>query len=142
MLIQNINLRDHKNVHVVYYSGFPWRHESSLCFGIGDPRFFPRVAPTTISYRFVKLTIIKYFIIRNKCDLLFIHLLKRAWKSRRMEWNIFRKSSLNFTFGQDGSLKSDFARSNSSKLVLLKIYQDWRSYLITIFWDISAVAIT
>ena len=64
--------------------------------------------------------------------LMLIHLLKRAWNNGRVKWNIFRKSSLNFTFGQDGSRKSAFARSNSSKLVLLEISQDWRRpYLIT-----------
>ena len=38
---------------------------------------------------------------------LFIHLLKRIWKIGRVEGNIFWKSSLNFTFGQDNYLKSD-----------------------------------
>ena len=38
--------------------------------------------------------------------------------------NIFRKSALNFTFGQDDRLKSGFARPNSSKAVLVEISQD------------------
>ena len=51
-------------------------------------------------------------------SLLFIHLLKKTWKNGKMKRNIFRKSSLNFIFGQNGSRKTEFARSNSSKLVL------------------------
>ena len=39
---------------------FP-RDESLLFFGIGDSRFFPRVAATMISKRFVKLGITVYF---------------------------------------------------------------------------------
>ena len=57
-------------------------------------------------------------------SLFFIHLLKRAWKNGRVKWNIFKKSSSNFNFGQDSSRKSGFARPNSSKLVLLEISQD------------------
>ena len=38
--------------------------------------------------------------------------------------NIFRRSALNFTFGQDDCLKSDFARPNSSKAVLVETSQD------------------
>ena len=54
-----------------------------------------------------------------------------------------RKSSLNFTFGKDGSRKSDLIRPNSSKHVFLEISEDWRqSYLITTLRDISAVVIT
>ena len=44
---------------------------------------------------------------------MFIHLLKRAWKNRRVKWNIFGKSSLNFTFGQINSRKSNFVRPYS-----------------------------
>ena len=48
----------------------------------------------------------------------------------------------NFTFGHDGNRKSDSVRSNSRKLVLLEIYQDWRqSCLLTILRDITAVVI-
>ena len=54
-----------------------------------------------------------------------------------------RKSSLNFTFGKDGSRKSDLIRPNSSKHVFLEISQDWRqSYLVTTLRDISAVVVT
>ena len=53
--------------------------------------------------------------------LLFIHLLKRVWKIGRVEWNIFGKSPLNFTFVQDNYLKSDW-----SKAVLFPISQDSR----------------
>ena len=56
-----------------------------------------------------------------------------------MKWNILRKSFLNFTFDQDGSRKSGYARSISIKLILFEISQD---YLITILRDISAFAIT
>ena len=68
LLIHNINLTGHKNAHVAYYSWFSWRHESLLCFGIGDPRFFLRVAPTMISNRFVKLSIMKYYTVWSKRD--------------------------------------------------------------------------
>ena len=40
---------------------------------------------------------------------LFIHFLKKAWKDGRVKLDIFRKSSLNFTFGQDDCHKLDFA---------------------------------
>ena len=68
VLIQNINLTGRKKVLVAYYSRFSWRHEASLCFSIGDPGFFLTVAPTMISNRFVKRSLIKYYIIWSKCD--------------------------------------------------------------------------
>ena len=74
-------------------------------------------------------------------SLLFIYLLKRAWKNGKVKRNIFWKSSSNFIFGQDNCRKSDFARLNSSKAVLLEISYEWR-YLITFLRDISAVVIT
>ena len=43
-------------------------------------------------------------------SLLLIHLLKRAWKNERAKCYIFRKSSLNLTFGQGDCRKSDFAK--------------------------------
>ena len=63
LLIHNINLTGNKNMHVAYCFWFSWRHESSLGFGIGDPRFFLRVAPIMTSKRFVKLSTIEYYII-------------------------------------------------------------------------------
>ena len=59
-------------------------------------------------------------------SLLFIHLLKRVSQDRKVKSNVFRKSYLKFTFGQDECRKSDFVRSNSSKAVLLEISQDLR----------------
>ena len=38
---------------------------------------------------------------------------------------MFKKSSLNFTFGQDDCRESDYARPNWNKPVLLKISKDW-----------------
>ena len=35
-----------------------------------------------------------------------IYLLKRAWKNRKVKWNVFRKSSSYFTFSQDDCRKS------------------------------------
>ena len=46
--------------HAVWFSK---RHKSWLCFSIGSPRFFLRVADTMILKRFVKLEIIVYFRI-------------------------------------------------------------------------------
>ena len=58
----NINVTDHrKSAYVVYSSWFSWRYESFFCFVIGGPSFFPRVAATMISKRFVKLGIKVYF---------------------------------------------------------------------------------
>ena len=75
--------------------------------------------------------------------LLFIHLLKKTWKNGKMKRNIFRKPSLNLIFGQNGSRKTEFARANSTKLVLPEISYDWReSYVITTLRDISAVVMT
>ena len=52
-----------ERVHVDYDSWFSWRHESLFRFGLGDPRFSPRLAATMILKRFVKLGIIVYFRI-------------------------------------------------------------------------------
>ena len=54
MLIRSINFTEHR-VHVVYSSWFSWRYGSLLLFGIGGPRFFPRVAATMISKRFCEI---------------------------------------------------------------------------------------
>ena len=48
-----------------YDSWSSWRHESLLCFGIGGPRFFVRVALAIISKYFTKLVIIMYYRIEN-----------------------------------------------------------------------------
>ena len=97
-----------ERVHVVYGSWFSWRHESLLRFGIGGPKFFLRVVATIISKRFVnwvyegtfeyyrkyevKMTRTLFkFIIYSYCE--------RALKEGKKKSKIFRKSSLNFTFG-------------------------------------------
>ena len=86
-----------ERVHVVYSSWFSWRYESLPRFGIGGPRFFPRVAATMISKRFVKLGIIVYFWILqkiwNKDDSYIITFIiypscERALKNERGKWKI------------------------------------------------------
>ena len=74
-----------ERMHVVYSSWFSWRYESLLLFGIGGPRFFPRVAATMISKCFVKLGIKVYFWIYPSCE--------RALKNGRVKPKIVRKSS-------------------------------------------------
>ena len=60
--------------------------------------------------------------------------------NRNLKCKIFRKTTLNLIFGQKDWPKSDFARSNLSIGVVLKIFQDWRwSCLITILFDISVI---
>ena len=51
---------------------------------------------------------------------------KKNLEERKVKWNIFKIFSLNFTFCQYDCLKSDFARSNSSKVVFLEISEEWR----------------
>ena len=58
-------------------------------------------------------SILLKFIIYLSCE--------RALKNGRVKLKIFRKSSLNFTFGQGSCLISDFARPISNKVVLLQI---------------------
>ena len=53
------------------------------------------------------------FIIYLSCE--------RALNNWRVKSQIFRKSSLNFTFGQGSCLTSGFARPNSNKAVLFKV---------------------
>ena len=53
------------------------------------------------------------FIIYSSCE--------RALNNGRVKPQTFRKSSLNFTFGQGSCLTSDFARPNSNKALLLQI---------------------
>ena len=57
---------------------------------------------------------------------MFIHLLKRTWKNGWVKWNLFKKSSLNFIFGQGDSRKSDFARPKSGKPLLFENFRDLR----------------
>ena len=47
--------------------------------------------------------------------------MKGPWINGRVKSRIFRKSSLNFTFGQGSCLISDFARLKPNKTVLLEI---------------------
>ena len=54
------------------------------------------------------------FIIYSYCE--------RALKEGKKKSKIFRKSSLNFTFGQGSCFISDFARPNSKKALLLQIF--------------------
>ena len=93
-----------------------WKTESLLCFGIGGPSFFLRVAITMISKRFIKLGIIVhteygriYEVKMTFKTLLFAHLLKIAYKGVRVNSKIFRKSSLKFTFGQKNQTQSRIA---------------------------------
>ena len=51
---------------------------------------------------------------------------KKNLEERKVKWNIFRIFSLNFTFRQYDCLQSDFARSNSSKVVFLEISEERR----------------
>ena len=53
------------------------------------------------------------FIIYQSCE--------RALNNGRVKLQIFRKLSLNFTFGQISCIISDFVRPNSSKTVFLQI---------------------
>ena len=53
------------------------------------------------------------FIIYSSCE--------RALNNGRVKLKIFRKSSLNFTFGQGAYLTSDIARLDSNKVELLQI---------------------
>ena len=54
------------------------------------------------------------FIIYLSCE--------RALKNGRVSSKIFGKSSLNFTFGQGSCLILQFARPNSNKAVLVKVF--------------------
>ena len=54
------------------------------------------------------------FIIYLSCE--------RPLKNGRIKLKIFGKSSLNFTFGQGSCLILQFARPNSNKAVLVKIF--------------------
>ena len=47
---------------------------------------------------------------------------ERALKNGRLKSKIVMKLSLNFTFGQDCCLISDFARLNSNKAVLVQVF--------------------
>ena len=51
------------------------------------------------------------------------HHAKRAWRSGGWNSEIFRKSSLNLNFGQDGCLESELARPISNRAILLEIFQ-------------------
>ena len=53
------------------------------------------------------------FIIYPSC--------KRTLKNGKVKSQIFKKSSLNFTFGQGSCLISDFAGPTSNKAILLQI---------------------
>ena len=58
---------------------------------------------------------------------------EKSLGEREGEIKNIMKFSLNLPFGQDDFRKSDLARPNSSKAVLLKIFQDFR--------DVSAITI-
>ena len=82
------------------------------------------------SKNFVKLDIIVYFRILKKIRIkmtltIFKFIIypscKTALNNGRVKLQIFKKLSLNFIFGQGSCLISDFARSKSSKVVLLQI---------------------
>ena len=105
LLIHNINLTVHRNsayltVHrkSVCNSWFPWRHKSSLRFGIGGPRFSPRVAATRISKHFVNLGIIIYHekyegkMARILFNFIIHPSYERVLKHEMVKSNIFRTS--------------------------------------------------
>ena len=116
-----MNLTGHKNVYVAYCSWFSWWYESSLCIYIGDPRFFLRVAATMNSKCFVKLSTVsnieydrKYEIKMTSITFKFIAYPSFEW----VNWNTFRKSSLNFTFGRHEYFT--FLGQTQAKLYCLK----------------------
>ena len=96
LLIHNINLTVHRKS--VCNSWFPWRHESSLRFGIGGPRFSPRVAATRISKHFVNLGIIIYHekyegkMARILFNFIIHPSYERVLKHEMVKSNIFRTS--------------------------------------------------
>ena len=96
---------------------FFWRHESSLHFDIGGPRFLPRVAATMISKNFVNFVKMDRILFK----LIIYPSFERALKYGMMKSKMFRKSSLRFSFGQDSYLISGSAWINSVKAVLLQI---------------------
>ena len=109
---------------VFYSSWFFWRYKSLLCFGIGGPRFFPRVAATMILKRFVKLGIKVYFRILQKIwskDVYYLPILLKGLEEREGEIKN-RKLTFNFTFGQGSGLISDFASPNSNKAILVQVF--------------------
>ena len=87
-----------------------------LRFGIGDPRLFRRVSATMLSnyikYELKMTSILLNFITYLSCE--------RTSKNGRVKMKIFRKLSLNFTFGQGRCFISEFARPISDKAVLLQ----------------------
>ena len=108
--------------------GFPG-DMSLLRFCIGGPRFFPRVATTMTSKRFVKLGIICTLEYYRKYEVKMTSILfkftiypscESALKNESVKSEIVRKSSFNFTFGQ-GSCP-DFARPSSDKAVLVQVF--------------------
>ena len=103
--------------------GFPG-DMSLLRFCIGGPRFFPRVATTMTSKRFVKLGIICTLEYYRKYEVKMTSILfkftiypscESALKNESVKSEIVRKSSFNFTFGQ-GSC------TNSDKAVLVQVF--------------------
>ena len=66
LFIHNINLTSHRKSACCLQLLVFLEYESLLRFGIGGPKFFPRVAATMISKRFVKLGIKVYLWILQK----------------------------------------------------------------------------
>ena len=61
------------------------------------------------------MTLISFkFIIYPSCE--------RALRNEKLKTKIVRKSSFIFTFGQGSCLISDFARPNSNKAVLVRVF--------------------
>ena len=67
-------------------------------------------------------------------SLLFIYLLKRVWKNRRVKRNIYRKHFLNLECGKDNCRKSHFARPNS-KLYCFKFCATFQQLRLLNFKD-------
>ena len=124
-----------ERVHVVYSSWFSWRYEPLLRFGIGGPRFYPRVAVTMISKCFVKLGTFVYYrkhevkMTRILCKFIIYPSCERALKNGRVKSKIVRKSS----FGGIMFLTSHDYFSSAfcilPKKVLLLKYRKWVSHL-------------
>ena len=129
LLIQNINLAVHRKSEYCLRLLVSWRHESMLRFGIGDPRLFRRVSATMLSnyikYELKMSSILLNFITYLSCE--------RASKNGRVKMKIFRKLSLNFTFGQGRCFISEFARPISDKAVLLQRLGAWNQKLTPVF---------
>ena len=96
-------------------------------FSIGGLKFFPRVAATMVSKRFVKLGIkVHFWILVKMIRILFKFIIysscERALRNERVKPKTVRKWSLNFTFGHGSCLILDISRSNLNIAVLVQVF--------------------